>query len=86
MDFRPGCHDCRLERAALPWRCGDRESTESLGVALASVEGETQTPLCMNGFVGDGDLDDIVWGLCIKREGDEGVLSPRRIPPGKLRD
>lgn len=71
-------------------RPGDLASPESLGVALARVCGETLTPFCMKGFVGDGDLEspDILGELCIMRFGAEGVLKPLLIPlpEGRLSD
>ena len=57
------------------------DSEKSFGVALASACGETHTPFCMNGFVGDGDLD-VEFGLlrmpCMVRCGEDGLVKPRR--------
>lgn len=89
-DFRPGCHDCLRANCVVPSGLGDRESPDSLGVALASVCGETLMPLCMNGFVGEGDREspDIFGELCRVRFGAEGAVNPllNPLPCGKLSD
>ena len=62
---------------------GERASVLSLGVALPKVEGETLTPFCVNGLVGDGDLD-VLNGPGVKRVGVLGLVKPRRIKPNPL--
>ena len=86
--FRPGCHDPLLECAPSAFGLGDRTSVESRGVEFANADGETLMPFCMNGFVGDGDLEDILGDDCVISAGVDGLVKPLRRPrpPGRFRD